>query len=148
MFCKTCGKEVLANAAVCTSCGCTPGAGSKFCANCGNPVAEGAVVCMKCGMALNSAAAEVVGGRSDRSRVAFILMAVLPQFLCCQFPFHNFYAGRWLMGGIQAAVWIVCVALAIFTGGASAAVTWPATLIWYAIEAGLVTTDGEGKTFK
>lgn len=38
MFCKNCGKEIDANAAICVNCGFAKGTGEKFCANCGNEV--------------------------------------------------------------------------------------------------------------
>lgn len=52
MFCKNCGSEIDANAAVCVKCGFQKGTGNKYCPNCGVEVAEGQAVCVNCGVAL------------------------------------------------------------------------------------------------
>ncbi len=49
MYCKHCGKEVNAQAAVCLSCGVAVGQGSTYCAHCGAQPDPLAVVCVKCG---------------------------------------------------------------------------------------------------
>ena len=147
MFCKNCGKEVDANAVACMACGCDPRKGSKFCPNCGAETGEGQVVCVKCGVAVNGATASN-GAVSPKSRMAYVLLAILPAIFCCQFPFHNFYLGRMNMAIIQTVVWLVALGLALLTGGLSATVTWVATLAWYIVEACTIKTDATGAELK
>lgn len=52
-YCTYCGKEVNAEAVVCTNCGCMPDGQEnlkgKYCIYCGEELLDGAVVCIKCG---------------------------------------------------------------------------------------------------
>lgn len=147
MFCRNCGKEVDANAVACMGCGCSPRAGNKFCANCGAEIGEGQVVCVKCGVALTSASLSG-GAVSTKSRMVYVLLAILPPLLCCQFPFHSFYLGRMNMAIVQTIVWVVSILLGILTGGITVCVTWPLTLAWYIVEACTVKTDPNGAPLK
>lgn len=53
MYCKTCGKEVKENQAICTNCGFMSDQGDKFCSHCGSEVLPGQILCVKCGFMLN-----------------------------------------------------------------------------------------------
>lgn len=52
-YCTYCGKEVNAEAVVCTNCGCVPDGQAnlkgKYCIYCGERLLEDAVICIKCG---------------------------------------------------------------------------------------------------
>lgn len=87
MFCKNCGKEVDANAAICVSCGFAKGTGEKFCANCGNEVAPGATVCLNCGYAIENK--PVVDPSIQKSKLTAGLLGILLGGL----GVHNFYLG-------------------------------------------------------
>ncbi len=52
MFCRNCGNEMAAEAAVCVKCGVPVGKGKKFCPNCGFEHDPEAVICVKCGVSL------------------------------------------------------------------------------------------------
>ncbi len=54
MYCRTCGKELVNEAVVCTGCGVPPLIGKKFCQGCGAETSEQAVVCVKCGVSLTT----------------------------------------------------------------------------------------------
>ncbi|MFA6001676.1 MAG: DUF4328 domain-containing protein [Thermoleophilia bacterium] len=54
--CRNCGTAVMANAAVCMSCGMQPGNGRNFCPNCGAATDPNAIICVKCGVSLPAAA--------------------------------------------------------------------------------------------
>ena len=53
MFCRHCGNEMAAEAAVCVKCGVPAGKGKRFCPNCGFEHAPEAVICVNCGASLN-----------------------------------------------------------------------------------------------
>lgn len=57
MYCRNCGKELDANAAVCTGCGVAKGTGTSFCQNCGKPTQAGQAICTSCGFSLDNASA-------------------------------------------------------------------------------------------
>ena len=52
MFCRNCGREVLAQAVACPGCGMAPRQGTKFCPNCAGPTQPNQVACTKCGVGL------------------------------------------------------------------------------------------------
>lgn len=107
MYCKNCGKEVDAQAAVCMECGAQPMNGQGFCQNCGAETGPGAVVCTKCGVQLQAAAPAMAGyapGQvSDKSKMAAGLLGV---FLGA-WGVHRFYLGYTGIGIAQIAVTIV-----------------------------------------
>lgn len=82
MYCKNCGSEIDANAAICVKCGFAKGTGTAFCANCGKDMTPGASVCTSCGVA-------VVNAADQKSKLAAGLLGI---FLG-GFGVHNFYLG-------------------------------------------------------
>ena len=52
MFCRNCGREVVAQAVACPGCGMAPRQGTKFCPNCAGPTEPNQVACAKCGAGL------------------------------------------------------------------------------------------------
>lgn len=87
MFCKNCGKEIDANAAICVNCGFAKGTGEKFCANCGNEVDPAATVCLNCGHAIE------VKPNVDPALQKSKLVAGLLGILLGGLGVHNFYLG-------------------------------------------------------
>ena len=85
MFCRSCGKEISAQAEFCTGCGVKPGTGKNFCYSCGATTSELAEICVKCGVRLNNAApmagapAYAVGGVSPKSKITVALLAFFLQ---------------------------------------------------------------------
>lgn len=59
MYCRTCGKEIADDAAVCVHCGSKPLAGDKYCPTCGAPTGPKAEYCIKCGTNLAETSAIV-----------------------------------------------------------------------------------------
>lgn len=100
MFCKNCGKELGAGAAICTECGFAKDKGEKFCPNCGSETTPGASVCTKCGAAL--AGAVPVDG-TQKSKLVALLLA----FFLGGFGVHNFYLGYTTNGIIQIVITLV-----------------------------------------
>lgn len=100
MFCRSCGKEISAQAEFCTGCGVKPGIGKNFCYSCGAATSELAEICVKCGVRLNNpqqgapmagaTTAYAVGGVSTKSRMVSALLA----FFLGQFGAHRFYTGK------------------------------------------------------
>lgn len=87
MFCKNCGNQIDANAAICVKCGFAKGTGNNFCNNCGAQVTPGAVVCMNCGFSLTNS--PVVNPEEQKSKLTAGLLGI---FLG-GFGVHNFYLG-------------------------------------------------------
>ena len=58
MYCKNCGKEMNAGAAVCLNCGAESGSNGIFCAHCGNEMNANAKVCIKCGYSISTSPAK------------------------------------------------------------------------------------------
>jgi uncharacterized membrane protein len=54
MYCKNCGKQVVADTAFCPGCGAYPGSGKNFCSACGGHTTEMTGVCLKCSSKLAS----------------------------------------------------------------------------------------------
>ena len=97
MFCKNCGSEIDANAAVCAKCGFQKGTGNKYCPNCGVEVAEGQAVCVNCGVALKPV---VAANGEQKSKLVAVLLALLAFFLG-GIGFHDFYLGYTKYGVIK-----------------------------------------------
>ena len=89
MYCKNCGSEMDANAAICVKCGFAKGTGDKFCANCGKETAPGANVCVNCGFAINNSSV----GNYDPSQQKSKLTAGLLGIFLGGLGIHNFYLG-------------------------------------------------------
>lgn len=103
-----------------------------FCKTCGAEINDKAAVCIKCGVAV--AGANHFGEKSDKTRVAYVLLAL---FLGC-LGIHNFYAGYPTKAVIQLLIsllvgWMI---FPLFVVG-----------LWCLIEAITVTKDGKGKVF-
>jgi len=92
MFCKNCGNEIGANAAVCLKCGVAVGTGNAHCPNCANPTQQGAVVCTSCVVALVNPIVPV-----GKSRV---MVGVLGLFFG-SLGIHNFILGNTAKAVIQ-----------------------------------------------
>lgn len=97
MFCKTCGKEMNENQAICLACGCEKGTGTKYCAACGKELTENAFACLNCGVAADYGSAKKKSGGlktdwcpSDKEPVLVIVLAIL----LGAFGIHNFYLGE------------------------------------------------------
>ena len=114
MFCKNCGSEIDANAAVCVKCGFQKGTGNKYCPNCGVEVAEGQAVCVNCGVALKPV---VAANGEQKSKLVAVLLALLAFFLG-GIGFHDFYLGYTKYGvikiilavctfGIGSSIWAI-----------------------------------------
>lgn len=98
MYCRNCGKEVIPQALICTSCGAPPLKGNKFCQNCGtetNPMAE---ICLKCGVRLSVGAMP-----GAKSKMAAGLLGIFLGSL----GVHRFYLGYVGIGIAQIIVSIV-----------------------------------------
>lgn len=87
MYCKSCGKEMNANQAICLNCGVKAGTGDAYCANCGNPVAPGAEVCLSCGVATKNSQGGDLAGK-DKVTIALLC------FFLGGFGIHNFVMGE------------------------------------------------------
>ncbi len=87
MFCKNCGNQIDANAAICVKCGFAKGTGNNYCSNCGAQVTPGAVVCMNCGFSLTNS--PVANPAEQKSKLTAGLLGI---FLG-GFGVHNFYLG-------------------------------------------------------
>lgn len=119
MFCKNCGSEIDANAAVCVKCGFQKGTGNKYCQNCGVEVAEGQAVCVNCGFAL---AAVPTANAEQKSK----LVAVLLAFFLGSIGIHDFYLGYNKNGiikivltcctGIGGSIWALVDFIRLLTG--------------------------------
>lgn len=134
MFCKNCGAEMDANAAVCVKCGCSKGTGSSFCPNCGQATAPGAAVCLNCGISLAGAAPQA----GAKSKLAAGLLGIFLGTL----GIHNFYLGYTTKAIIQLVV-------AIVGGAITCGIATVAVEIWALVEGimiltGKINVDGKG----
>ena len=73
MYCRNCGKQLVANAEYCINCGQRPLLGNRYCQSCGQETVPGAEICVKCGVRLGR------GGEKDWM-VALILSILLGTF--------------------------------------------------------------------
>lgn len=99
MFCRNCGNQMDANAAVCVKCGVPAYQGVNFCPNCGAQTTPGAAVCVNCGVAL---AAAVPQGE-QKSKICAGLLGLFLGGL----GIHNFYLGNTSRAVIQIVVTLV-----------------------------------------
>lgn len=90
MFCRNCGNEMTAEAAVCVKCGVPVGKGKKFCPSCGAEHDPEAVICVQCGVAFEQPApAQTEAPVGAKSK----LVAGLLGIFLGSFGIHNFYLG-------------------------------------------------------
>jgi len=88
MFCRTCGKELPAQAVACIGCGMNPKDGNKHCPSCGESTEEKQIICTACGGSLE---AENSAGWSDGAYIGLLILSfLLPIF-------------GWIFGGIKAS---------------------------------------------
>lgn len=109
MYCKNCGVQMNENQAICLSCGCAKGTGTKFCANCGAELQPNAAVCMSCGVAstfgtegakttVSTASASESGWcPKDKDKIVAIILALFLGGL----GIHNFYLGETKKGVLR-----------------------------------------------
>ena len=109
MFCRNCGKDIVATAEYCPNCGARPQSGRSYCPTCGAPSTELSEICTKCGTrlapappraavatpvapaAMSAAAAPLAAGAiSPRSRLVTVLLA----YFLGVFGAHRFYLGK------------------------------------------------------
>lgn len=131
MFCRNCGNQMDANAAVCVKCGVAAGTGNHYCPNCGAETSPDAAICVKCGV--NLASASVPAGEQKSKMAAGLLGIFLGGF-----GIHNFYLGNTGRAVAQIVVTMV-------TCGAGS--------LWGLIEgimilAGSIKTDAKGVPLK
>ena len=131
MYCKNCGSEIDAQAAVCLKCGFKNGTGDSFCQNCGTQTTPGASVCTNCGFAINQT--PQYDPALQKSKLAAGLLGI---FLGA-FGVHNFYLG--FTGKAIAQLLI-----SVLTCGVGAAVSG----IWGLIEGILILTGSMNKDAK
>ncbi|MBQ7523240.1 MAG: TM2 domain-containing protein [Oscillospiraceae bacterium] len=91
MYCRNCGNEMDAKAAVCVKCGVPVGKGTAFCPNCGEPSNPEAVICVKCGTSFSAAAS------GAKSKLAAGLLGIFLGGL----GVHRFYLGYTKIGILQ-----------------------------------------------
>ena len=93
MYCKNCGNEMDAMAAVCVKCGVSKGTGDKFCPNCGASTPPNAAFCVQCGATLNAQGTTPEGihytPEMQKSKLAAGLFGIFLGGL----GVHNFYLG-------------------------------------------------------
>lgn len=93
MYCKNCGNEMDAMAAVCVKCGVSKGTGDKFCPNCGASTPPNAAFCVQCGATLNTQGTTPEGihytPEMQKSKLAAGLFGIFLGGL----GVHNFYLG-------------------------------------------------------
>ncbi len=138
MFCRNCGNEMTAEAAVCMKCGVPVGKGKKFCPHCGSEHAEEAVICVNCGMSLEQPVVHQTPADAAPADAKSKLVAGLLGIFLGYFGVHNFYLGY--TG--KAIAQLLITVLTCFMGSTI-------TSIWGLIEGimilvGKIDTDGKG----
>lgn len=128
MFCRTCGKEVSAEAIMCIACGSPPTAGNKHCQSCGAETNVTAEMCTTCGVRL-------IGGSANpaKSKMAAGLLGIFLGGI----GIHRFYLGY----NAIAIVQLVLGLLGFITFGITALASW----IWGLIEGILILTGSINK---
>lgn len=69
MYCRNCGNQMDAQAAICVKCGVAKNNGNNFCHNCGQGTNAGAQVCVNCGVNL-------ISGGEQKSKMAAGLLGI------------------------------------------------------------------------
>lgn len=111
MYCRTCGKEINDNAAVCVGCGVPPKKGTGHCPNCGAGTVSAQELCTQCGVKINKA----TGGKDW---LAALLLCIFFGAL----GVHRFYTGHITTGIIQlltlggCGIWALIDLILIITG--------------------------------
>lgn len=88
MYCRSCGKEMADNAAICMNCGVPVGKGNKYCPRCGEETNPEAVMCVRCGGGLVWHDPNAVP-QGTKSAIAAGLLGIFLGSL----GVHNFYLG-------------------------------------------------------
>lgn len=101
MYCRSCGKEMNDNQAICLNCGVKAGTGTAFCANCGNPLAPMAEVCLNCGVATKKSQTGDLGGK-DKVTIALLC------FFLGGLGIHNFVMGESKKGIVKIITSLCC----------------------------------------
>jgi TM2 domain-containing membrane protein YozV len=117
MFCRNCGKDVVASAEFCPNCGARPTSGKGFCSACGAQVSPAAEICMKCGTRLTyvapPAAGVAMGGVSPKSRLITLILLILVG----QLGVHRFFVGKVGTGIVQLLLTVAGYALLVLVIG-------------------------------
>lgn len=104
MFCKSCGRPLGDQDAVCSFCGTPVGSGQGFCPQCGQPAEPGAAFCVRCGARLNGTMPTGPIVPPQKSRLAAGLLGIFLGGL----GIHNFYLGYNEKGIAQIILFILC----------------------------------------
>ncbi len=104
MYCRHCGREVAAQAAVCLACGCPPQSGTKHCPSCGAETGAEAVICTRCGISLVTVV--------PKSRLAAGVLGILVG----GFGVHRFYLGYVGIGIAQIFVTLITFGIGALWG--------------------------------
>lgn len=137
MYCKNCGKQLDANAAVCTQCGFASGTGVNYCQNCGAQVTPGQAFCVGCGASLNSVYNQT-NANSDPTAKSRLVAGLLAIFLG-SLGIHNFYLGYTNRALVQLLV-------SIIGGMVTCGVATLAIEIWALVEGIFYLTQHDGYT--
>lgn len=89
-FCRTCQNKIVAQAVICTSCGCKPRAGKSYCFSCGEATHAHAQLCTKCGVSLQDrfSGSDLLQQEAFRSPVFWAAVFVVIAFFL---PWFNFF---------------------------------------------------------
>ena len=145
-YCRNCGNQLFAGAAICTRCGAAVGNGTSYCPNCGVPTSPMAAVCTNCGVALNNRAGGGVAGPNAKSKMVAGLLGI---FLG-GFGVHNFDLGYGRKGGLHVGLWALGLILSCFVIGIFLCL---GASIWGLVEGimilcGKIDKDGKGNPLR
>lgn len=74
MYCRNCGAEMNAEAAICVKCGVPAGKGKGYCPACGEKVPDEAVICVNCGASLQN---KIKTNIAPRNLVTAIILSLI-----------------------------------------------------------------------
>jgi TM2 domain-containing membrane protein YozV len=136
MHCRHCGKQMDANAAVCTNCGVMRGRGEGFCWNCASTLGPNAAICVTCGADVRTVASRYSGTRAPlepgaRSKVTAGILGIL----LGGFGVHRFYLGYTALGVAQIVVTVCTFGIGSLWG----------TIEGILILCGQMQTDADGR---